>query len=244
MPFRNDPAGGRFGATKTIAVVALKGGTGKTTIAVNMSVSAFLAGRKVILADTDPQGSSYAWSRARMHAGPRTIAIPSSAIFPTKCFAETSNADLIIIDSRASVKFDTVEAVRQCDLAIIVTRPTVIDLRAIRETVDLVKPLGKPAMFVMNQSPSQRAGMNTGFVLEAIQLLLSYGVMVAPVGIHSRRIYQTAFNIGQTPIEQEPDSAAAQETNNLWHEIEHKLWSCAKPRSDIMASSRLNPTAA
>jgi chromosome partitioning protein len=42
-----------------------KGGTGKTTLAVNMAAARAKAGHDVLVVDTDPQGSASYWTAAR-----------------------------------------------------------------------------------------------------------------------------------------------------------------------------------
>jgi hypothetical protein len=48
-----------------IGVLNQKGGVGKTTIAVNLAPVCAASGKRVLLVDADPQGSSLAWSAAR-----------------------------------------------------------------------------------------------------------------------------------------------------------------------------------
>ena len=50
---------------RTIALLARKGGTGKTTLAVHLAVLAAESGRCVLLVDTDPQHSAGDWWRVR-----------------------------------------------------------------------------------------------------------------------------------------------------------------------------------
>jgi len=57
---------------KTLAIIAQKGGSGKSTIAVHLA--AYANSRKIhtTLIDLDPQGSTYDWNQGRADNGQRT----------------------------------------------------------------------------------------------------------------------------------------------------------------------------
>ena len=50
---------------KTLAIIAQKGGSGKTTLAVHLAVCATRHKLKTALIDLDPQASAYHWNASR-----------------------------------------------------------------------------------------------------------------------------------------------------------------------------------
>lgn len=50
---------------KTVLVASSKGGVGKTTLATHLAARAALDGRRTVLVDADPQGSSRRWAERR-----------------------------------------------------------------------------------------------------------------------------------------------------------------------------------
>jgi len=54
----------------TVALLQQKGGSGKTTLAVNLAAAAHLAGRRTLVVDMDRQASAFDWSAARRDGSP------------------------------------------------------------------------------------------------------------------------------------------------------------------------------
>jgi len=206
-----------------VAVVAQKGGTGKSLVSANMAVAACREGRKTLVVDCDPQGSLLDWARSRLSPTPPVIGVKASAAHPTRYAAENAGVDLLIIDTRSSSLEDSIDAAKAADLTLVVVRPTAVDLRAIAMTVKALKPLRLPAAFVLNQAPVQRARQEPAIVAEAVDLLLDYGLPIAPVALRQRQIYQTSFARGLSVQEMDADCRATEEMNELWRYVTSRL---------------------
>lgn len=229
------------GAMNIVAVVAQKGGTGKSTVAANLAVCAARAGLRTLAIDTDPQGSLIDWKRARGVAEPAVMAGKPSTIHPLRFSAERSGVELFFIDTRASALDNAVEAAKVAHLILVVVRPTMVDLRAIAPTVEALRPFGRPAAFVVNQAPIQRGGRGPVMEPEAARLLDSYGLPLAPVALCGRAAYQTAFARGRAPQELEPGGAAGAELDGLWRFVWARLQTSASepaPRPAAIAPRR------
>ncbi len=58
---------------RVISFVTQKGGTGKSTLAVNLAVTAEANGERVCILDLDPQGTSAAWYETRAAETPSVL---------------------------------------------------------------------------------------------------------------------------------------------------------------------------
>lgn len=210
---------------KTLALLARKGGAGKTTLALHLAVIAARAGKRVLLVDTDPQRSAAAWWRSRPAAVPELVETDATKLPAVLAAAEEAGVDLVVVDTRPSVEADTGVVARLADLVLIPTRPAILDLRAISETVRVVKAMNKPALIVLNATPAGRAGVReAGLVLEARRALAAYAVPVAPVAVTNRADLAHALTGGLAINEWAPRSKGAAELNQLFKMVEGSLW--------------------
>jgi chromosome partitioning protein len=221
---------------RTLAILSQKGGTGKTTVAIHLAVAAHEKGRRTLIADLDPQRSATEWRRMREAESPALIEAKAGTLFVASHTAERTGVDLMVLDTRPAQDSDVAEAVRLADLCLLVLRPSFFDIKAIGRSLEMARAMGKPAMFVVNQAPPQREHREPPAVLETVAALREMGAPLAPVGLRSRNIYQSAVAKGLTAQEMATDSTAAQEVNLLWAHIEQALWPSADSRQTSKAA--------
>lgn len=200
---------------RTLAVIALKGGSGKTTIAAHVALAAHLRGVDTLVVDTDPQQSTTQVLGAREGPGPDCLAVEAAKLLSAQIGAGRLRKHLLIVDTPAGVLEDVTEAIVLADFALMVVRPTLLDLAALARTVGLVRRLGKPAMVVVNQAPVARAGQEAPQVKRALRALEYMRLQICPTIVRTRTVYQTALETGRS-AEELGDAAAAKEIAGLW----------------------------
>jgi chromosome partitioning protein len=208
---------------KTITVLSRKGGSGKTTLAVNLALTAFLAGRKVLLADIDPQRSASDALRSRVEPGPTLADITAGKLFLTKSNAMREGFDYLFIDTPAAPEADVAQAVNIADFCLVAGRPSFLDLAPIVRTAEAVRRLGKSGMVVLNQAHTNRPEVAPVAFPEIMEALRFCGLPLAPHGLRSREAFQKAMAQGRCVAEYEPDSPAARDLERLWAHVAAEL---------------------
>ena len=137
-----------------VAVMAQKGGVGKTTLALHLGVEAAKAGRAVII-DMDPQSSATQWADGRCARQPLVVSCTPARLAISLQTAKRSGARFAFIDTAPAVEAPALAAVRAADFCLIVSRPGILDLRSIGINVEIAKLAGKPVALVINAAPVQ-----------------------------------------------------------------------------------------
>lgn len=208
---------------KTLAVMSRKGGAGKTTVAVNLTLAARTLGVRAVLADADPMRSACEVLRGREEAPGLLFETSASKLFALTEACRRSGVDLLIIDTPAAPEADVAEAVKVADLCLAVARPTYLDLAATVLSVAVIQRLGRDGMIVLNQCAPARAGVEPPSVLKAFEALRFAHLPVAPTAVRARMVYQTAFAQARSVLEIDEDGAAAQEVRAVFGHVWRRL---------------------
>lgn len=208
---------------KAVALLARKGGVGKSTLAVHMGVLAQAAGQRVIFFDLDPQGSLSAWWQTRPAETPALVQTDAGRLPDLLKAAAAQGYDLAVIDSPPAVTFDTARVAQIVDLALVPLRPGILDLYAVRSTIDVVAAVKTRALLVLNACPAPRGLGEASMTAEARRALSAMSVPVAETSIGQRVDYTRALNDGSAVNEFAPESKAAAEMARLWREVHRRL---------------------
>lgn len=191
----------------TIAIVNPKGGTGKTTIAVNLAVAAHRDGHPNTILDTDPQGSVLDWHERTPddYNGPhvdrlgehRTLAAAIGQI----------DTAMAVVDSPAGLDERTDRVLSTADLALVPVRPSGLDLWGTDKFLDLLTDHvedGLTAALVTSQTDARtRLSDRLTDVLSEKDFPILYGFA-------SRVAFARSMYEGQTVLDGYDEKAASE----------------------------------
>jgi chromosome partitioning protein len=200
---------------QTIAVVAQKGGTGKTTLALSLAAEADAAGRACLVIDLDPQASACRWGDRRSKESPAVIDAQPARLPRALEKAAEAGVEFVVVDTPARIEQAAAEAAKVADLVVIPCRPGILDLETLRATAELLLGRSKyPPLVVLNAVPASGTRHE-----QAIQAIRSMGLAVCPVHIGHRVAFEYAVQAGLSVAEYEPGGKAAAEVRQLYASI-------------------------
>jgi chromosome partitioning protein len=190
-------------AAKIIAVVNQKGGTGKTTVSMNLAGTLARRDRRVCVIDADPQGTATRWAASASDELPFPASVLGLSAAGGKVHREVrklvDNYDYIIIDCPPAADSPVPQsALLVADLGLVPIIPSPPDMWAtigIRTIIENASDINDElkARLVVNQLQS-----NVGISRDALEILPEFGFEVCQTKLHHRAAYKQAALDGQS----------------------------------------------
>src|SRR5690606_17971693 len=176
-------------ACRTIALISQKGGSGKTTVTMQLAAGLARTGRAVAIADLDPQQSASRWSESAPASAPfPATVVRADGADPTRAMRQAARgADVLILDCPASLDHPhTGIALDSADLAIIPAVPGPIDMWSARATERLI--LDHPRRKLSGALLPNRV-MRTALAEDVIEVMRDFELPLLDAALTQRSAY-------------------------------------------------------
>ena len=195
-----------------IAIIAQKGGTGKTTLTLSLAVAAQRAGMTTAIIDLDPQATATNWADRRENAPPIVVSAQPARLPHVLQTARDTGADMVFIDTPPRAEQTALAAAKAANLIIIPCRPAIFDLDTLSTTLELIRYTGeRNVTAILNGVPPRGTKSE-----QAAEVVRGYNLSVCPVSLGNRTAFSDAGIYGQTAQEYDPTGKAAQEVANAY----------------------------
>ena len=192
-----------------LTIANTKGGSGKSTIAINIAVAASLAGLRVLLVDTDPQGTTREWGKSRTRdGGPSVVDCSSNQLAAVLESAEKDGYELVIVDVAGHDDVGLVGVFRLSTFVLVPSAPFAEELRVTRTARRIVDAARKKSRICLVKT----TGPQVGRTLSTIE---SYPDHFATVSLRSLVAYADSYARSEGVMETFPTSVAAIEVQAL-----------------------------
>ncbi|MDY0074060.1 MAG: ParA family partition ATPase [Thauera sp.] len=202
-------------APTLIALISQKGGSGKTTLTMQLAAGLSLEGYRVAIADLDPQESALRWA----HSAPAEQPFPAEVVAlkgKLKTLRDElqellNRADIVLLDCPPSIEHPhTLAALELCDVALVPVVPSPTDLWASRAMEQLI-------LRYQQQRPQLRGALipnrvtRTALANEVLDVLQDFQLPVLDAPLSQRNAYALSAVRGGSVLDLGSAADAAQQ---------------------------------
>jgi len=198
---------------RTLAILNRKGGTSKTTLAVNLA-AVLVERRPVVLVDADPQGSASSW--AQSFEGVRVVHVPTLA--GLRLELATQGEGVRVVDAPPHDAAIAGVIFMAADLVLVPVGPSPLDLEAAQPLLEAIATGHRRGLAVLVLTDARTTAPK-----RAREVLAGFGVPLARTEI-GRRIAHVEAVAARLPVTTfEPNGQAANEVRALAREVARRL---------------------
>lgn len=190
-------------SAKVVTVCNQKGGSGKTTVTMQLAGAFSRRGKRVLVVDADPQGTATRWAASADDETPFLASVAGLANAGGKVHREVAKFvdqyDLILVDCPPAADSPVPQsALLVSDLALVPLVPSPLDLWAsvgIREVITRMSDINETlqARLLLNQ-----AQPNQTLTRETLDILPQFGIELCQTQWRQRTAYRQSAVFGQT----------------------------------------------
>ena len=205
-----------------VGFINQKGGTGKTTLSLNVAYYLAEQGSRVLFIDTDKQRSAAMWAGKRPEDNPAPFMLVemTHARFAADAAKLAVDFDHVVIDGPRDEEIIARNVIALSDVVIVPIEPSALSIDAARTTIaqiqecQILKPSLEAALLI------SRKIQGTVLGADIRDIAADVGIPIMQSEISQRVAHAEAVTMAQTIFEYQPTGDAAKEVLNVAHEIE------------------------
>ena len=201
-----------------LGIASTKGGSGKTTLAINLARAIQLKGYDVQVVDTDPQRTAVEWGNLQPDGYQLPVRhvedAPTAVSLHSRLMLLEEEADVSVIDGSPKSDGTTEALVRASHAVLIPIQPTPADIWAARSVVEIINRIGTPAGLVISR---QIVGTNLANAIA--DELRDRDLPVFESRVSQRVAYAETMMDGITVMDRSQASKARQEVEGVAGEL-------------------------